>query len=207
KPSMKTLKKDALYNYYTGLYAVSTVYRQQYQAVNKDIAKDMRIYMKGMMEKDPNRHLYPDANSTFRLSYGTVQDFEPRDAVHYDWMTTMSGIMEKEDSTYEDYKVPQRLIDLYRAKDFGRYDFNGDVPVCFITTNDITGGNSGSPVLNAKGEMTGLAFDGNYEGTAGDYEVDPSLNRTICVDIRYVLFIMEKYAGADNLVKELKIVY
>lgn len=207
KPSLKVLKSDPLYNYYKGMYDEGAAYRQQYQATNRDIAKDMKSYVMAMMEKDPTRHFYPDANSTLRLNYGVVEDYNPRDGVHYDWMTTLSGIIEKEDSANTDYRVPEKMNELYRKRDFGKYSFNGDVPVCFITTNDITGGNSGSPVINANGEMTGLAFDGNYEGTAGDYEVDPELNRTICVDIRYVLFIMEKYAGAENLMRELKIVY
>lgn len=205
KPSMKTLQKDALYNYYMGIYAKSAEYRQQYAALNRQIAKDMRVYLQGQLERDPNRRMYPDANFTLRLTYGTIDDYMPRDAVHYNWMTTLSGVIEKADSTNEDFMLPGRMKDLYAKKDFGRYNFNGDVPVCFLSTNDITGGNSGSPVMNANGELIGLAFDGNYEGTAGDYEVDPDFNRTISVDIRYVLFIIEKYAGDMTLINELKI--
>lgn len=207
KPSMKSLKKDALYNYYVGLYAHCITYRQQLMQANRDISNDMRIYLKGMMAMQPGTDFYPDANFTMRLSYGLVSGYEPRDAVRYDWMTTLSGVMEKEDSTVSEFTVPKKLKELYDRKDFGKYDYNGDVPVCFLTTNDITGGNSGSPVINANGELTGLAFDGDYEGAAGDYKINPDLNRTICVDIRYILFIMDKFAHADNLMNEMKIVY
>ena len=206
KPSLKTLAKDPIYNYYIGLYAKATDYRPQFRAVNTQIAKDMRTYIQGMMEKDPQMKLYPDANFTMRLTYGAVEPYHPRDAVQYQWMTKLTGVIEKEDSTNEDFKVPAKLKALYQKKDFGRYGLNGDVPACFLTTNDITGGNSGSPVMNGNGELIGLAFDGDYEGTAGDYEVDPELNRTICVDIRYVLFIMDKFADAQNLLGELKVV-
>lgn len=207
KPSIKALQRDEFYKYYIAMSKVATDYRTEYQAANRNVTRDMRTYVKGLMEREANLNFYPDANGTLRLCYGTVQDYSPRDAVFYDWKTTLSGIIEKADSTFKDYRVPRQLINLYHEKDFGRYSVKGDVPVCFITTNDITGGSSGSPVINAYGELTGLVFDGNFEGTAGDYEIDPDLNRSLCVDIRYVLFIIEKIGGAKNLIDELTIVH
>lgn len=127
--------------------------------------------------------------------------------MHYHWQTTIDGVMEKRDNKNAEFVVPQKLYDLYVARDFGRYaDKSGTVPVCFLSNLDITGGNSGSPIMNGKGELIGLAFDGNFEGTPGDYIVDPDLNHAISVDIRYVLFIIDKFAGASNLINELKIV-
>jgi len=154
----------------------------------------------------PERKFYPDANSTMRMTYGKVKDYQPADAMHYHWITTLSGVMEKEDTTNEEFIVPQKLKDLYANKDFGPYG-KEDINVCFITTNDITGGNSGSPVLNAKGELIGIAFDGNWEAMSGNIAYEEALQRTINVDIRYVLFIIDKYAGAKHLINEMKIVY
>ncbi len=133
-------------------------------------------------------------------------DYIPADAAHYDYYTTLNGVMEKEDSTNEEFIVPHKLKELFEKKDFGQYAQNGTVPVCFITNNDITGGNSGSPVMNAKGELIGIAFDGNWEAMSGDIAYDAELKRCINVDIRYVLFVIDKYAGAKNIIAELKIV-
>jgi hypothetical protein len=141
-----------------------------------------------------------------RLSYGSVEDYFPADAVHYDYLTYLSGVIEKEDPTNDEFIVPQKLKELYLKKDYGRYAQDGKMVVAFLTTNDITGGNSGSPVINGDGELIGLAFDGNWEAMSGDIAFEPELQRTICVDIRYVLFIIDKYAGAKNLIDELKMV-
>jgi len=134
------------------------------------------------------------------------QDYFPADAIHYDYLTHLSGVMEKEDPANDEFIVPDKLKELFKNKDFGRYGNNGKLIVGFLTTNDITGGNSGSPVINGNGELIGLAFDGNWEAMSGDIAFEPELQRTICVDSRYVLFIIDKFAGATNLIEELTIV-
>jgi hypothetical protein len=136
-----------------------------------------------------------------------VLDYYPKDAVHYRYYTTLKGVMEKEDPSNWEFVVPEKLKDLYKKKDFGPYAMkNGEMPLAFLSNNDITGGNSGSPVLNAKGQLIGCAFDGNWEAMSGDIVFEPEYQRTISVDIRYVLFIIDKYAGAGHLVKEMTIV-
>jgi hypothetical protein len=160
----------------------------------------------GLIEMDSNRVYYPDANSTMRLSYGTVKNYSPRDAVLYDYYTTLDGVIEKEDPDNREFVVSEKLKELYKTGDFGQYGSGGKMPACFITTNDITGGNSGSPILDGEGNLLGLAFDGNWEAMSGDVVFEPAVQRCICVDIRYILFIMDKFAGASHLVKEMKIV-
>jgi hypothetical protein len=164
-----------------------------------------RIYMKAIIEMENKRVLYPDANSTLRISYGVVNDYSPQDGVFYDFQTTLDGIMEKDNPDIYDYRVPERLKELYRLKDYGRYGQNGTMNICFTAANHTTGGNSGSPVLNANGELIGLNFDRNWEGTMSDIMYDPDMCRNIVLDIRYCLFIMDKYAGAGHLVGEMKI--
>jgi hypothetical protein len=155
----------------------------------------------------PDKTLYPDANSTMRLTYGTVQDYDPKDAVTYKFYTTLQGVVDKYKPGDYEFDLPQRLLDLNDKKEFGRYASpKGYMPVCFLTTNDITGGNSGSPVMNASGELIGLAFDGNWEAMSGDVAYEPELQRTIVVDIRYVLWTMDVYAGAKHLVDEMTVV-
>jgi len=153
----------------------------------------------------PDKVFYPDANFTMRLTYGEVLDYFPADAVHYDYVTHLSGVMEKEDPSNDEFIVSEKLVDLYNSKDYGRYGEDGKLIVCFLTNNDITGGNSGSPVINGDGELIGIAFDGNWEAMSGDIAFEPELQRTISVDIRYVLFVIDKYAGAQNLIDELTI--
>jgi hypothetical protein len=165
-----------------------------------------RLFIAGLREMNPDALYYPDANSTMRLTYGSVQPYKPADALFADYYTTLQGVMEKEDSTNEEFIVPAKLKQLYQQKDFGKYADKGTMRVCFISTQDITGGNSGSPVLNGSGQLTGLAFDGNSEAMSSDIKYDVNLQRTICVDIRYVLFVVDKYAGAGYLLDEMKLV-
>ncbi len=206
KPSLKKLKKDPAYD------ASQSIINKYLQLMNKESAYDAelskghRLYMAGLMEMFPNKIFYPDANFTMRLTYGTVEGYDPRDAVHYKYTTTLKGVMEKENPDNYEFIVPDKLKELYKAKDFGRYGENGIMPVCFITNNDITGGNSGSPVMNGNGELIGLAFDGNWEAMSGDIAFEPKLQRCIVVDIRYVLFIMDKFAGSRHLVDEMDVV-
>ena len=149
----------------------------------------------------------PDANFTMRMTYGNVKPYSPKDGVIYNYYTTIEGIMEKEDPNSSEFIVPARLKSLYEAKDYGHYAMaNGEMPVAFLTTNDITGGNSGSGVLNSRGELIGLAFDGNWESLSGDINFDDNLQRCINVDIRYVLFIIDKFGGCSRLIDEMNIV-
>lgn len=165
-----------------------------------------RLYKAGMMEMLPNKKFYPNANSTMRFTYGQVLDYDARDAVHYDLVTTAKGILEKYQPGDHEFDLPQKLIDLIKDKDFGRYGENGELIVCFLSNNDITGGNSGSPVINGNGELIGTAFDGNWEAMSGDIAFEPELQRTISVDIRYTLFIIDKFAGASHLIDEMTLV-
>ena len=176
------------------------------QAVGTTLAKGQKAYIAGLLEMKKGQAMYPDANSTMRLSYGQVLNYSPKDAVLFEHVTTLKGVMEKEDPNNWEFVVPAKLKELYKAKDYGQYAMkNGEMPVAFLTNNDITGGNSGSPVLNAKGELIGTAFDGNWEAMSGDIIFEPSLQRTISVDIRYTLFIMDKFGGAGYLLKEMTI--
>ena len=207
KPLAKTLQNDLIYQAGQTIQQSLTTVRNNVKANNEQIGKGSRLYIAGIIEMDKDKVWYPDANFTMRLTYGSVLDYIPRDAVYYSYFTTLKGVMEKEDATNPEFVVPARLKELYKKKDFGRYaDKNGDMPVCFISNNDITGGNSGSPVINARGELIGLAFDGNWEAMSGDIVFEPDVQRCINVDIRYVLFIIDKFAGASHLLDELKIV-
>lgn len=164
-----------------------------------------RLFIQGLREMNPDKKFYPDANSSMRVTYGKVLSYEPRDAVYYHYITFMEGVMEKETPGDEEFDVHAKLKALFLAGDFGDYGVDGRMPVCFITDNDITGGNSGSPVINGDGEIIGTAFDGNSEAMSSDLQFDPDLQRTIICDIRYVLFVIEKFAGAVNLIEEMDI--
>jgi len=166
-----------------------------------------RLYMRGLMEMQTERNFYPDANFTMRLTYGTVEPYKGADAVNYNYYTTMDGVMAKYVPGNWEFDIPQDVRDLYEARDYGRYaDENGDLVVNFITTNDITGGNSGSPVINGKGELIGLAFDGNWEAMSGDIMFEQKVQRTICMDARYLLWCLEKVGKVTNIIDELEII-
>ncbi len=176
------------------------------ESTDAKFAEGHRLYLAGLLEMNKGKKaMYPDANFTLRLTYGNVESYKAADATFFDYYTTLSGVMEKEDPTNAEFVVPARLRELWEAKDFGRWGTKGDLHTCFISTNDITGGNSGSPVMNSKGELIGLAFDGNWEAMSGDIAFEPELQRTISMDIRYVMFIIEKFAGCTRLIDEMTI--
>lgn len=208
KPTAKVLENDPAYISAVSFFSnFRGKIQPQTMPLDIELARVNRLYVNGTLElmKDKKK-FYPNANSTLRLTYGTVGAYKPRDAVFYDYKTTLDGIMEKEDPSNDEFVVPQGLKELIQKRDFGRWAENGTVPVGFIHNTDITGGNSGSPVINANGELVGLAFDGNWEAMSGDIAFEPSLQRTISCDIRYVLFTIEKYAKAHNLINEMKLV-
>lgn len=179
-----------------------------YQRINGEIAKVQKAYMKALMEVLPSDKYYPDANSTLRVTYGQVQGYAPRDAVYYNPVSYLDGIIEKHIPGDYEFNVPEKLIELHKTKDYGQYaDTNGKVPVCFLGTNHTTGGNSGSPAIDAHGNLIGLNFDRVWEGTMSDMNYDPEICRNIMVDARYILFIVDKYAGAKHLIDEMKLVH
>ena len=173
---------------------------------NRRLIDLQRTYVKGVLEMT-NFSKAPDANSTQRLTYGHIAGMKPRNAVSYDWCTTLEGMFEKENPNDSDYVVNERMRELYEAKDFGQYARqDGKLQTCFISNNDITGGNSGSAVLNDRGEIIGLAFDGNIESLMSDFRYDPKLQRCISADIRYVLWVADKVGGSSYILKELKLI-
>ena len=162
------------------------------------------MFIAGVREMDTAKTFYPDANSTMRVTYGQVGDYNPQEAVHYNYYTTLSGVIDKEDPTNDEFIIPEKLKELEKNKDYGKYgDKDGALRVNFISNNDITGGNSGSPVINAFGEIIGTAFDGNWEAMSGDIAFESEIQRTISVDIRYILFVIDKYANAGYLIDEM----
>ena len=198
---------DPAYAYYNALMDVYMKVLPVQRKWAPQISEGSRKFAAGLLEWEKGKPSYPDANSTMRLSYGTVKAYSPADGILYRYYTTLNGVMEKEDPENYEFKVPAKLKELWNARDFGQYAGpDGMVPTCFLTTNDITGGNSGSPVLDADGCLIGLAFDGNWESMSSDVMFEPDLQRCICVDIRYVLFLMDKLGGAGHLLKEMNFV-
>ncbi len=201
----KSLTKDPIYALMYDIVKSAVTLEEQSETVSN--SRSERLYMKGLMEMQKDRNFYPDANFTMRLTYGSVQNCKPSDAITYDYITTLDGVMAKYKPGNWEFDVPKDLIKLWENHDYGRYaNENGDLVVNFITTNDITGGNSGSPVIDANGNLIGLAFDGNWEAMSGDLSFENEVQRTICMDTRYLLFIIDKMANAQNLMNELKIV-
>ena len=209
KPDVNVLKADPLYLLSTDLLNKYRAKSEDQQKLDADYSKSFRLLVDGMREANPNVKYYPDANSTLRLTYGKVRSLpaDKRNDAKKNYYTTMQGEVAKYKPNDEEFDLPKRLLELYEKKDFGQYaDKAGYMPVNFLTDNDITGGNSGSPVINGKGELIGLAFDGNIEAMAGDVIFDKELQRTINVDIRYVLWVIDKYANAKHIVDEMTIV-
>ena len=209
KPDAVVLQNDPAYNYATAFYKnYMNKYLPMYTQFMNTNDELGRRYIKGVLVINKGKAMYPDANSSMRVSYGNVKSYNPRDAVHYDYVCTMKGIMEKYKPNDYEFDLSSKFIDLAKKHDFGPYvdKQRNDLVVSFITTNDITGGNSGSPVMNGNGELIGLAFDGNYEALSHKMIFDKDLNRTICVDVRYVLWCIDKLGGAKHIVDELKIV-
>lgn len=205
-PSEKVFKKDLAWIISKSMEEVSGQYSAVFTEARTAVGAGNRKYIDGLRDMKPDKKFYPDANSTLRFTYGKVLDYYPADAVHYAYYTTLAGVMQKEDPSNEEFIVEQKLKDLYESKDYGPYGENGELVVCFLTTNDITGGNSGSPVINGDGQLIGLAFDGNWEAMSGDIQFEENLQRCINVDIRYVLFIIDKFANAANIIDELTLV-
>ncbi len=205
--SFKKIKKDPAYilmeditNHFTRNI------KQPYDSINAELDKHYRLYLKGVMTLIPEKKYYPDANSTLRITYGKVEGYKPYDGATYNYFTTIEGIFEKSDSTNDEFKIPENLIELYRKKDFGGYDKNGKLVVCFTASNHTTGGNSGSPVIDADGNLIGVNFDRTWESTMSDIMYDPERCRNIALDMGYTLFVIDKICGAKYLVDEMKII-
>ncbi len=202
------LKNDAAFTYalsYAANYGKN--YQPKIEAFSTQKADLAREYVRQLMMQQKSKLMYPDANSTMRITYGRVSSYDPQDGVHFNYFTTLDGLMAKYKAGDDEFDAPKELVELYKNKNYGRYaDDDGTLHTCFITNNDITGGNSGSPVINANGELIGTAFDGNWEAMSSNIVFEPNLQRCICVDIRYVLFIIDKYAGASHLIREMNIV-
>ena len=207
KPSTFRLEKDVAYTTMMSIYDyyIENMYPKR-KSISANLEEGNRLFIAGLREMNPEEKYYPNANSTMRVTYGSVGDYNPGNAMHYDFYTTIDGIMEKEDATSSEFVVPEKLKELYAIGDYGRYaDEDGNLRINFISNNDITGGNSGSPVINAWGEIVGTAFDGNWEAMSGDIAFENEIQRTISVDIRYTMFIIDKFAGATHLIDEMTI--
>ncbi|WP_298285624.1 S46 family peptidase [uncultured Lutibacter sp.] len=205
---IKKLNADKAYTFGKELHTIFyTKLEPKFQQLNLQIEAVQKEYMKALMEVFPNKRFFPDANSTLRVNYGMVQGYEPKDGVYYTAKTYLDGVMEKYVPGDYEFDVPQKLQDLYKTKNYGPYAENGKIPVNILSTNHMTGGNSGSPIVDAHGNLIGLAFDTTWEGTMSDLYFDADIVRSIMVDIRYVLFIVDKYAGAKNLIEEMTLVH
>ncbi|NQX86264.1 MAG: S46 family peptidase [Flavobacteriaceae bacterium] len=209
KKLLKALNKDAAYQYAKPIIEhFMTVTNTMYIKKNEPISALQTQYMTALMEALPDARYFPDANSTLRVTYGQVRGYTPRDAVYYNPITYLDGVMEKYVPGDYEFDVPEKLRRLHNTKDYGQYaDANGQLPICFLGTNHTTGGNSGSPAIDAKGNLIGLNFDRVWEGTMSDINYDPEICRNIMVDLRYVLFIIEKYGGANHLIEEMDLVH
>ena len=205
-PNARTLDKDMAYIAMRSMFeTMSTISRDLSRTTSK-LDKARRLFVAGLNEMNNDKSVYPDANSTMRLTYGIVNGYFPHDATYYDYFTTLKGYTEKGIRGDVDFDFPQRLVDMYNTKDYGQYaDKDGSLHTCFTSNNDITGGNSGSPVINGNGELVGIAFDGNWEAMSGDIAYEPDLQKCINVDIRFVLWTIDKFAGAGHLVDEMKL--
>jgi hypothetical protein len=206
KPSAKIYDNDPLVKYFQSILEVIFLNQANYVTYNSKLSVARTKYLAAIKEMEAEKALYPDANSTMRVTYGQVLDYYPQEAVYYNWFTTADGILPKEIPNDPEFDVPEKLKELILAKDYGRYGKDGVLNVCFLTNNDITGGNSGSPVINANGEIIGCAFDGNWESLSSNIIYNPELQRCICVDIRYVMFVIDKLGGAGYLLDEMMIV-
>ena len=207
KPSAKKLAKDPIYTSGAELFAMLKTLRGENEADKKAISRGYRLFTEGLFEMNPEMNYYPNANSTMRITYGQVGAYYPRDAVFYNYFTTVDGYIEKEIPGDREFDVWPRMKELVAAEDYGQYaDADGTLHTCFISNNDITGGNSGSPVMDGEGNLIGIAFDGNWEAMSGDIAFEPELQKCINVDIRFVLWVIDKFAGATNLIDEMTIV-
>lgn len=205
--NLKKLDKDPAFILMQSVIMQYAMIQQYYAEINEDLNKGNRLFMAALLEMDKDKAFYPNANSTMRITYGSVGDYKARDAVHYGYQTSMKGIIEKYDPEDAEnfFNSPEKLLEIYKNKDFGPYSEGDIMPVAFTTNNDITGGNSGSPVINGKGQLIGVAFDGNWEAMSGDIAFETELQKCINVDIRYVLLVIDKFAGAQNLIDEMTI--
>ena len=206
KPRHKTLANDWVYRVANDMFENHNRIQQQMGEYGEMLATANRLFIRGLREMNPDKLYYPDANSTMRFTYGSVGGYHPADATYFDYVTTIEGVMEKEDPNHHEFIVPEKLSQLYRDKNYGEYGSDGTLAVNFISNNDITGGNSGSPVIDGEGNLIGLAFDGNWEAMSGDIMFEHVMQRCINVDTRYILFIIDKYAGASHLIDEMTIV-